>query len=158
MCGWIAKVRDKEREFRSLQKTDYRVQAILGNALVKAKTQLRHEMKWHSLEIELPEAENSGIWSDNQQVHLETELPEAENSSIWSDNQRIQLAEETSRVMNSTVICLETEMNSSDHCSTRCESSAVSFKYGFLRPLVNFLGQVISRSKSIYHLVFNWHR
>jgi hypothetical protein len=131
-------VRDKEREFQTLERRDYRVEAILANALVKAKTQLRLQKEWQLMKIELPKAENSGTCSDNQ--------PD-------------QLDEGTSGVINSTstVICLETEMKSSVRYSTTYDFSVELLKHYFSRPLVNYLAEVTSRLKRICHLVFNWY-
>jgi trehalose-6-phosphatase len=139
------------------------VEAILANALAKAKTQLRLQKKRQRLEIELPKAENSGTCSDNQPDHLGEETSGVINRTdiviCLGDNQPDHLGEETSRDANrtDTVICLETEMKSNVRCSTRGDSSMVSFKHGFLSPLVNFLAQVTSRLKRICRLVFNWH-
>jgi hypothetical protein len=54
-------VSDKESEFQTLERRDYRVEAILANARVKAKRQLKLEN-----EIVLPKAENSSTCSDDK--------------------------------------------------------------------------------------------
>jgi hypothetical protein len=79
-------VTDKERELQTLERRDYRVEAILANARAKAKTQLEDQNK--------------------------TVLPEAENSSTCGDDEP---HEETSGVMTSTdaVTCLESNVRPS---------------------------------------------
>jgi hypothetical protein len=154
---WIIKLRDKESEFQTLERRDYRVEAILANALVKAKTQMRLQKKQQRLKIELLKAENSITCSDNQLDQLNEETSGVINSTdtliCLGDNQLDQLNEETSGVINSTdtLICLEAETKSNVRHSTRCDSYVVSFKHDFLRPLVNFIAQVISRLKRIFH-------
>jgi hypothetical protein len=153
---WISKVRKKEREFWALERRDYRVEAILANALVKAETQLRRQNKWILVKTKRPKANNSSTCSDNQPAQLGEETRGVINSTdtlVWlGDNQPAQLGEETSGVINSTdtLVCLDTERNSAD-------SSVVSMKSYFSRQLIKFLTRAIRRLKRIYHLDFNWH-
>jgi hypothetical protein len=79
-------VSDKESEFQTLERRDYRVEAILANARVKAKRQLK--------------------------LQNEIVLRKPENSSTCSDDEP---DEETSGVMRSTgsAMSLESEVHSS---------------------------------------------